>query len=252
MEDLIPIGQFATASRLSPKALRLYDENGLLPPARVDPDSGYRFYRLEQLRAATLIGLLRQAGMPLVEIRRVLDDPRAERIADYEAALAGELAERRRILDYVRRILKEEQMFDVQVKSVAVQRYASITGHTRVEGLFEFVDRRMGELHAAHGAEASGDPFTIYHGEVSEQEDGPVEVCYPAADGDKELPAGEVAFTVVEGEQTEYPAISAAYEAVASFAKSQGRELAGPPREIYRSDISAGEVPVMEIAWPIR
>ena len=52
MEDLIPIGQFSAASRLSPKALRLYDEHGLLAPARVDPDSGYRFYRAEQLRAA--------------------------------------------------------------------------------------------------------------------------------------------------------------------------------------------------------
>ena len=40
MENLITIGQFAAASRLSLKALRLYDDNGLLPPAVVDPDSG--------------------------------------------------------------------------------------------------------------------------------------------------------------------------------------------------------------------
>ncbi len=41
MENLMPIGQFAEASRLSQKALRLYGENGLLAPAWVDPDSGY-------------------------------------------------------------------------------------------------------------------------------------------------------------------------------------------------------------------
>jgi protein phosphatase len=40
--DLMSIGEFARRSRLSPKALRLYDELGLLPPARVDEDSGYR------------------------------------------------------------------------------------------------------------------------------------------------------------------------------------------------------------------
>ena len=125
MEDLIAIGQFARASRLSPKALRLYDENGLLPPARVDPDSGYRFYRLEQLREATLIGLLRTAGMPLAQIRRVLDDPAPVRIDEYEAALAGELTERRRILDYVRRFLKEELMFEVKTKHVDEQPYES-------------------------------------------------------------------------------------------------------------------------------
>ena len=45
MENLLPIGQFAAASQLSHKALRLYAERGLLPPAWVDPDSGYRYYR---------------------------------------------------------------------------------------------------------------------------------------------------------------------------------------------------------------
>src|SRR5262245_36555577 len=107
MHDLIPIGQFATASRLSLKALRLYDENGLLPPAHVDPDSGYRWYRFDQLLAATLISLLRSAGMPLVEIRRVLDDPHVSRIDEYEVSLTDELAERQGILDYVRRYLEE-------------------------------------------------------------------------------------------------------------------------------------------------
>jgi DNA-binding transcriptional MerR regulator len=42
MEDLVPIGRFSQATRLSPRALRLYDERGLLIPARVDADSGYR------------------------------------------------------------------------------------------------------------------------------------------------------------------------------------------------------------------
>ena len=64
MENLIPIGEFASAALLSQKALRLYGQNGLLPPAWVDPDNGYRYYRLEQLHDATLISMLRRAGMP--------------------------------------------------------------------------------------------------------------------------------------------------------------------------------------------
>ena len=47
--ELMSIGEFARLSRLSAKALRLYDELGLLPPARVDPDSGYRWYAAGQL-----------------------------------------------------------------------------------------------------------------------------------------------------------------------------------------------------------
>ncbi|MGR6316468.1 MerR family transcriptional regulator [Micromonospora soli] len=69
--ELLTIGAFARAARLTPKALRLYDELGLLPPAAVDPHSGYRYYRPAQLDRARLIATLRRAGMPLAEIRAV-------------------------------------------------------------------------------------------------------------------------------------------------------------------------------------
>src|SRR5256885_5551773 len=75
MENLMSIGEFASASRLSQKALRLYGENGVLAPAWVDPESGYRYYQLEQLQTATLIALLRRAGVPLAEGRALLREP---------------------------------------------------------------------------------------------------------------------------------------------------------------------------------
>src|SRR5689334_69983 len=118
MENLMPIGEFAAASRLSQKALRLYGENGVLPPAWVDPDSGYRYYRPEQLRIATLVALLRRAGMPLAEVRLFLRDPTVDRLDVYEREAVDELAERRRVLGYVKRILKEEPMYNVLTKQV--------------------------------------------------------------------------------------------------------------------------------------
>ncbi|WP_282085645.1 MerR family transcriptional regulator [Streptomyces tendae] len=69
--ELLTIGAFAKASRLSPKALRLYDELGLLPPARVDPVTGYRRYAPEQVARARLVAWLRRLGMPLAHIRHV-------------------------------------------------------------------------------------------------------------------------------------------------------------------------------------
>jgi DNA-binding transcriptional MerR regulator len=249
MENLIPIGQFAAASRLSQKALRLYDDNGLLAPAVVDPHSGYRFYRVEQLRSATLIGLLRSAGMPLVEIRRVLADPSAARIDEYEAGLEHELAERRRVLDYVRRLIEEEQMFEVLVKQAPEVSYVSRSRRVRIRELEPFIVATIKELSQAH--EAAGHAFTLYHGEVNEEADGPVEVCVPVAGGDKRLAASEVAYAVAVGSQCEFPEIIGAYDAVAGWAKESGRELDGPPREIYLSD-PAREEPRMEIAWPIR
>ncbi|OAH16178.1 protein phosphatase 2C domain-containing protein [Streptomyces jeddahensis] len=68
---LLTIGAFAKASRLSPKALRLYDELGLLTPARVDPVTGYRLYAPEQLDQARLVAWLRRLGMPLARIQLV-------------------------------------------------------------------------------------------------------------------------------------------------------------------------------------
>jgi DNA-binding transcriptional MerR regulator/effector-binding domain-containing protein len=246
MEHLIPIGEFAAASRLSQKALRLYSENGLLPPAWVDPDSGYRYYRLDQLHAATLIALLRRAGLPLAEIRSFLQEPSLELLDTYERQVADEFAERRRVLRYVKRILKEEPMYDVLTKQVGEQPYVSKLKHVLVPELEPFIVHSFREL----GRDAAGEPgFVLYHGAVNAQEDGPVEVCVPSADGDKALPAGEVAFTEISGEQCQFPQILGAYEAVYRWTKENGRETSGPAREIYLRGPGADEQ--LEIAVPL-
>jgi DNA-binding transcriptional MerR regulator len=241
---LLPIGKFAAASRLSLKALRLYDDNGLLPPARVDPDSGYRYYRPDQLGAATVIRLLRGCDMPLAEIRAFLAAPSTVTLDEYERTLADELADRRRILRYLRERLKEEPMFEVQTKRVEELPYVSRTKRVRVPHLEPFIVGTINELTTEH--EASDHAFSLYHGAVNEQDDGPVEVCLPTPGGDKQLPAGEVAYTVATGEQCAFPEILGAYDAVARWAAENGRELDGPPREIYRSEQE------LEIAWPVR
>lgn len=85
---LLTIGEFARASRLSPKALRLYDELGLLRPARVDEYSGYRYYSPDQLEQARLVAWLRRLGMPLARIAQIHGRPRAEVAAEVTAFLA--------------------------------------------------------------------------------------------------------------------------------------------------------------------
>jgi DNA-binding transcriptional MerR regulator len=99
--DMLTIGAFAKACRLSPKALRLYDELDLLRPARVDPDTGYRYYAVGQLEQAQLVAWLRRLGMPLAEIRQVCrlhdrDSTAAAReIRAYWARVEAETAVRR-------------------------------------------------------------------------------------------------------------------------------------------------------------
>ncbi|EWS81279.1 serine/threonine protein phosphatase [Brachybacterium phenoliresistens] len=71
--ELLSIGELARRSGLTPKALRLYDEAGLLVPDRVDPFTGYRSYHPEQVSRARRIAALRGIGMGLARIRTVCD-----------------------------------------------------------------------------------------------------------------------------------------------------------------------------------
>ncbi len=68
MNELVSIGRFARMSGLTIDALRRYDELGLLRPARVDPDTGYRRYVADQLEDARRIGWLRSLDLPLDRI----------------------------------------------------------------------------------------------------------------------------------------------------------------------------------------
>ncbi|HVQ96244.1 MAG TPA: MerR family transcriptional regulator [Mycobacteriales bacterium] len=84
------IGRFARRSGVSVGALRHYAEVGLLTPARVDPQTGYRYYREDQLPVARRIAVLRQLDVPLRVLRSVHDVPPAQlrdRLAGYRAEI---------------------------------------------------------------------------------------------------------------------------------------------------------------------
>ena len=105
---LLTIGAFAREARLTPKALRLYDESGLLRPAAVDAESGYRFYDQSQVSHARLIGRLREIGMPLAEIGTVCALPpaaAADAVADFWQRVSADTAARARLTsDLVRHL----------------------------------------------------------------------------------------------------------------------------------------------------
>lgn len=72
---MLPIGSFSELTGLSHKALRHYHSLGLLVPARVDEDTQFRWYTVDQIERAGQIVTLRRAGMGLDTVRRVVDDP---------------------------------------------------------------------------------------------------------------------------------------------------------------------------------
>jgi protein phosphatase len=125
---LMSSGEFAQASGLSRKALRLYDELGLLTPVRVDPRSGYRFYSPAQLEQARLVAWLRRLGMPLAAIRSVSALPpaaAARELAAYWDQVEAETAARRELASFLVGYLsgKDNSMTDDARETLTI-RYA--------------------------------------------------------------------------------------------------------------------------------
>jgi DNA-binding transcriptional MerR regulator len=98
--ELLGIGAFSMLTGLSIPTLRYYDEVGVLVPAHVNPDTGYRYYRRHQVREARVARALRAIELPIEDVKAVLaeDDARAvllahrERLAKRATALARQLA----------------------------------------------------------------------------------------------------------------------------------------------------------------
>ncbi|WP_055483932.1 MerR family transcriptional regulator [Streptomyces sp. WMMB 322] len=129
-EGLLTIGEFAKASRLSPKALRLYGELGLLLPARVDPVTGYRLYAPGQLEQARLVAWLRRLGMPLARIRELdgLDGPAVAReVRAYWAQVEDDLAARRDLAAFLIGQLSRKDTAMPHTERPLAIRYAALT-----------------------------------------------------------------------------------------------------------------------------
>jgi DNA-binding transcriptional MerR regulator len=277
-KDLLTIGVFAKRCRLSMKALRLYDRLGLLTPADVDPESGYRRYRENQLATARLIVMLRRLDMPLSQVADIISVPgpeAADRLATYWNALEKRVASQRELAAHLCSRLsgREEQIGhpDVAVREVPEQLVLVEQQHVPVDELPAWIDAAMSRLVAAardHGGVA-GHPFVVYYGEVNEDSDGPAEACVPIAptpDPDAALPdsaathalrfepAHREAYLRLRKAQVAFPQILSAYDGVARWAAANDVEISGAPREIYFVDFksAAPADEVCDVAFPVR
>jgi DNA-binding transcriptional MerR regulator len=185
---LVSIGEFSRLSRLSPKALRLYDELKLLVPDHVDAATGYRWYADTQLDQARVVALLRRIGVPLAQIGDMLAlDPEsaAEQIRDYWARTEMEHAAQRELVGYLvdRLYGKKPAMYEVAVRDIPARSLLSLMRHLHQDEVMqvgrEFFIHRMARGGVARIEGIAGAPFTIYYGEVSGDSDGPVEFCWP-------------------------------------------------------------------------
>jgi DNA-binding transcriptional MerR regulator len=271
------IGDFSRIARVSCRLLRYYDELGLLKPAQLERDSGYRYYSASQLPRLNRILVLKELGLSLEDIARVLDSnlSAAElrgmllvRRSDAQRALAEEMERLRHIESRIAQIDKEGELSvdDVIMRSEPAQRILSVRrvvpsfAATRdlIRELSESAGAlkakgRLGRLTAiAHAPEFELDRIDVEMGFVVQ---GEVREQVRLANGDqltvRELPAVERLATCVRIGLPERAHLITGKMGL--FLEANGYALAGPGREVFlqppRPDRM--EESVVEMQFPV-
>jgi len=262
---LMPIGQFARASRLSIKSLRNYDQSGLLPAAFVDPQSGYRYYRLEQLARADAIRSLRIVSMPLARIAEALevDDPE-ELLTSHLEALELQRDELNRKAEQLRRQINTKEFTMSNTVTIKTNPAVTAIGYrtettfseifTAIPHGFGTVMGRLGEA----GVDPAGAPFTLYYQAPDGDTLGDIAMCVPVTGSDVVsddtqvivLEEGAAASIMHRGS---YENMGETYATVAAWLQERGHHVTGPAREIYlNSPDQVEEADLLtEIMFPI-
>jgi DNA-binding transcriptional MerR regulator/effector-binding domain-containing protein len=253
VNTLVGIGDFSRMTFLSVKALRHYHEVGLLPPAEIDPETGYRRYGLEQVPTAQVIRRLRELGMSLEDVRAVIHAPdvgaRNCAISAHLRRMEGELEQTRATVQSLRLLLDDATpastaiTYRVDVPSVAL----AIREEIAHDDMFPWLDEAFVELHAAV-ARRTGIDGALFSAELMEDEFGEIVALVPGAGeaGGRvhalELPRVEYAVAVHAGPLEE---VDRTYAALGAVVANRTIGVQGHLRENYLSD---GRI---EICWPV-
>ena len=268
------IGDFSRLSLVSVKALRYYDELGLLKPARVDECTGYRYYSASQLTRLNRILALKDLGLSLEQIALLLDqEPTPDQIRGMlrlkQVELRQQLTEGQarlaRIDAWLHAFEQEDTMSDyaVVLKNVAPLRVAQIRGVApsmeqigpTLDGLF---DQVMGYL-SHQGAPSGAPPTTLYYDAEMRETDITVGACMPfeghLRDGEQvhvsELPGVETMASVIH--HGSFSTLKQAYHALFQWIEANGYQISGPIRELNLAYERGGDQSkfVTEIQVPV-
>lgn len=268
---MLKIGDFSKFARVSVKALRYYDELGLLHPVKVDEFTGYRYYLASQLTQLHRIVSMKEMGLSLEEISKLLkDDVSIAHILDLlrnkqeeqKRRLEIETERLRRVEEWLVDVEREGKMpnYEIVIKKIETQKVLTvrviIPNYNQIGPLFQKLESYL----AQSGTQMIGPPSAIYYDDGFKDKDADVEVVYPVSkvvpsNGEikyRELPGYEkVATTIHKGA---YDAVGTAYTALGKWIEANGFQTVGPCREIYytapRSGTPLSEY-VTEVQLPI-
>ncbi|MGM0214718.1 MerR family transcriptional regulator [Enterococcus sp. AZ109] len=237
------IGEFSKISKLTAKALRYYDQEGILTPSERG-GNGYRYYSNEDLAKAELILLLKQFDFSIAEIKEVMaheleEEDLAAFLAEKRTQLAEKIARQKALIQQMDDLLKhtetrERRQMDyrMSVETLPAEKVALLY----FEGTFKEIGKYTGQLFQEVKGRGSGAPFCLYFDEEV-NETGKMALGVPIKkifDSDAlkitNFPTGRALCTTHVGS---YERLNEAYKALIDYAKANELTLETPWREVY-------------------
>ncbi len=271
---MFKIGDFSRLSMVSVKALRYYDERGLLRPARVDEFTGYRYYSASQLSRLNRILVLKDMGLSLEQIALLLDqDLTPDQIRGMlrlkEVELRQQLVEGQarlaRMEVWLQAFEQEVTMpeYDVILKKVEPLRVVQIRDVApSMDQLGPTLDRLFDQLFqyiGQHNVAITGPAITVYYDTEFRERDVSVGACLPfegsLGDGEQvkvvELPGVETMASVIH--RGSFSTLSQAYNAMLKWIEASGYQISGYSREANLEYERGGDQSkfVTEIQFPV-
>ena len=246
-DSRLTIGEFARLCRLTIVALRHYDKVGVLTPAEIDPTTGYRYYRAEQVDAALRIGLLRSLDVSLADLRRLVSGSATldEVLTRQRTQLTVQIEERQRMIELLDAVAggADRQTYAIERAVEPASRVVALRFETswgRVESATRHGLARLAVLRRRGGlacATATGALFPVMPKERLEV----TVFAAVAVDNDVgcgnggilvtiDLPAVDAITTVHRGD---HRLLGYAYHALLGQIAARGLEATGPAREYY-------------------
>jgi DNA-binding transcriptional MerR regulator len=267
--SVLSIGDFARAAHVSVKMLRHYHQIGLLEPADVDADTGYRRYSIEQLPAAQVIRRFRALNMPLDQIKAVMAAPdlvtRNQLIQQHLQALQAELSQTHAAIASLSDLLQapaSSEGAEVRFRRTNQIPAAAISQTISLDDASLWFQGAIGEILATldvQNLQAGGAPSGIYSDDLFAEERGLATIFVPC-DGPLRA-AGRVAFTTIPAVELAtlihtgpHAEIDRAYGTLARYVASHALVVDGPIRETYlvgRHNSRDRAAWRTEIGWPI-
>jgi DNA-binding transcriptional MerR regulator/effector-binding domain-containing protein len=262
------IGEFARLAGVTVKTVRYYANSELVPPAYIDPNTLYRFYRADQVPMLKRIRRLRRLGLGIAELRSWLASPegsapRINLLESLKRRVQLQMAADEERLRTLQLLIEMEFKSPAQrakidpserplseVAAFTIRNHGQCTPHT-IYRMFESAELQV----ARHGARSNRPPFLILHSAQYGEPHTDIEVCIPILKQSIEATGGRL----IEGTKRAvcgrfsgpYNQGGAVFEGMQHWIESSGERMTGPLREVYwryGADQNGYSVPKTQLA----